>query len=265
MQNIAPRYKPIGLADAVCAIEEMCNHAAAYAYGNVAAPHYLLELDAGNGQTRFVRYVTEMMKSYRIRRFGGLDSYLEFTTDGSMEQLQKMFSVIGHGVFTNHYEGIVAVDITALARVVREKQMRCFISEITKAAKYATIIFFVSPRDARNRSDVDSLVKQITDAFGNKLRILPVQPYTNTELAEMVACNIDDRGIVIKDDGRFLDTLEQIIAAHPVKLARETEDLADEIIKHADFSKFVASVDTKGLYAAFPQDFEAERGNSNAK
>ena len=60
-------------------------------------------------------------------------------------------------------------------------------------------------------------------------------------------------------------TMEAIIACHTPKVARETEDLAEEIIKRADYSHFVAKINTDRLRDAFPAVFIAERGNANAK
>ena len=94
MDNIASVRKPIGLSDAVQAIEEMCNNRAAYAHGGVRVQPIMLELGAGNGQTVFLRYVTDMLKAHKIRHFGGLDHYLEFVTDGTLEQLKEMFADI---------------------------------------------------------------------------------------------------------------------------------------------------------------------------
>lgn len=266
MDNIASVRKPIGLSDAVQAIEEMCNNRAAYAHGGVRVQPIVLELGAGNGQTVFLRYVTDMLKAHKIRHFGGLDHYLEFVTDGTLEQLKEMFADIrSAAVYTNFYEGVVAIDITALGRVITEKQMRYFLSEILKVAQYATIIFYISPEAARNRKEVDQLVEKVMSAFNYKIQLIEVKPYTHAEFAEMVAYNIDDRGVAIEDDGHFMDAMETIVAYHTPKLAREAEDLAEEIIKRADYSHFVATINTDRLRDAFPVAFVDERGNVNAK
>lgn len=196
MDNIASVRKPIGLSDAVQAIEEMCNNRAAYAHGGVRVQPIMLELGAGNGQTVFLRYVTDMLKAHKIRHFGGLDHYLEFVTDGTLEQLKEMFADIrSAAVYTNFYEGVVAIDITALGRVITEKQMRYFLSEILKVAQYATIIFYISPEAARNRKEVDQLVEKVMSAFNYKIQLIEVKPYTHAEFAEMVAYNIRQKRV----------------------------------------------------------------------
>lgn len=65
MDNIASVRKPIGLSDAVQAIEEMCNNRAAYAHGGVRVQPIMLELGAGNGQTVFLihRFIYSMFSS----------------------------------------------------------------------------------------------------------------------------------------------------------------------------------------------------------
>ena len=266
MENIASVRKPIGLSEAIRLIENICSNSAAYARGGKRVKPFMMELDAGNGQTVFLRYVTNMLKAHKIRRFGGLDPYLEFVTDGTMEQLHKMFADISTAAgYTIFYEGVVAIDITALGRVSTEKQMHYFLGEILKVAQYATIIFYISPEAARNRKEVDQLVEKVMSAFNYKIQLIEVKPYTHAEFAEMVAYNIDDRGVAIEDDGHFMATMEAIIACHTPKVARETEDLAEEIIKRADYSHFVATINTDRLRDAFPVAFVDERGNVNAK
>ena len=266
MNTIASVRKPVGLREAVQAIEELCSNCAAYAHGGVRVQPFMLELSSGNGQTVFLRYVTDMLEAHKIRHFGGLDHSLEFVTDGTLEQLQEMFADIrSAAVYTNFYEGVVAIDITALGRVIAEKQMRYFLSEILKVAQHATIIFYISPDVARNRKEVDQLAEKVMSAFNNKIRHIAVKPYTHAEFAEMVVYNIDDRGVAIEDDGHFMDAIETIVACHTPKLARETEDLAEEIIKRADYSHFVATINTGRLRDAFPIAFIEERGNVNAK
>lgn len=266
MEKVASVRKPIGLHEAIKAVEEVCDNAAAYARGGVKVQPLMLELGSGNGQTVFAHYVTDMLKTYKIRHFGGLDHYLEFVTDGTLEQLREMFANIqSAAVYTNNYEGVVAIDITALGKVVMEKQMRYFLTEIVKVAKHATVILYISPDAVRNRKEIDLIEEKVLDTFNHKICFIEVKPYTNAELAEMVVCNIDDRGITIEDDGNFMDTLESIVASQPHRVAREVEDLAEEIVKKADYSHFVATINTNRLRNAFPGVFCDERGNVNAK
>ena len=264
--NISSVKQPIGLREAVQAIKDICNDAPAYAYGRIRIRPVILRLDKGNGQTTFVRYVADMLNTYKIRRFGVINHYLEYVVDGTTEQLQDMFSSIS-SPYTNYYEGVVAIDITALGRVVSEKQMRIFLREIQKVAQHAMVILFLSPNEARNGGELDLLEKKVVEAFGGheSIQVLHASPYTCEEYAEMVMRNIDDRGIAIDDNGHFVNAVEAIIDTQKPKTARDAESLAEKIVKHADYTHFVATIDTDRLRTAFPDAFPVEKGCHNAK
>ena len=103
---------PIGLANAVAAIKKNIDQAHIYHRCGLKPPHYIINLDAGNGQTTLTEYIATSYADYGVRHFGGLDMFLEYTLDGSMEQLKKVFADIrACAVYTNEYEGVIAMDI----------------------------------------------------------------------------------------------------------------------------------------------------------
>ncbi len=263
MDNFSLIRKPVGLADAVTAIDVICQNSAVYMYGGATVPHLLLQLGSGNGQTVFTRYAANKLKIHNIRHFGGLDTYLEFKTDGSMEQLKDMFADIqAAAVYTNFYEGVIAIDVSALGRVIAEKQMRYFLCEISKVAQHATIFFYISPDELRIQKEADALIAKIMDAFKQRIRNIKVNPYTYTDLVEMVVCDIEDRGISIKDYEEFVDALGRIVSISPPKFAKETTEIAEKIIAYADYSSFTATIDSDNLRRAFSHAFTSERGNT---
>ena len=83
---------PIGLAGAVAAIKKNIDQAHIYHRCGLKPPHYIINLDAGNGQTTLTEYIATSYADYGVRHFGGLDMFLEYTLDGSMEQLKKVFA-----------------------------------------------------------------------------------------------------------------------------------------------------------------------------
>ena len=93
---------PAGANELVVAISSLCEEKNAYKHCGIKPPHYVVSLDAGNGQTTVVRYIADVMLNNDIRSFRGMDQYLEYRLDGSMDQLKQVFGDIGScAVYTN--------------------------------------------------------------------------------------------------------------------------------------------------------------------
>ena len=62
-----------------------------------------------------------------------LDLFLEYTLDGTLPQMRQVFADIDAcAVYTNGFEGVVAVDITALSEYAEEEQAAFFLEGIEK-------------------------------------------------------------------------------------------------------------------------------------
>ena len=174
---------PIGLAEAVAAIKKNIDQAHIYHRCGLKPPHYIINLDAGDGQTTLTEYIATSYADYGVRHFGGLDMFLEYTLDGSMEQLKKVFAdVRACAVYTNEYEGVIAMDISKLVNHVNETQLDVFISEISKISSSATLVLFVPSTMNRN---VATLMGRIREALDD-VEILNIKPYIPEDLVEII-------------------------------------------------------------------------------
>lgn len=145
--------------------------------------HFLVELDSEEKQTKLTEYITDFFQGNKIRHFGGRDAYLEYCVDGSMAQLKWMFAdIISSAVYTNEFEGVIAMDIALLASKVNEAQMTYFLNEIKRISKHATLIFFVSEVNSRNQI---LMIKKIR-AVVEKINYFPVKSYDSTEQLQLV-------------------------------------------------------------------------------
>ena len=227
---------PIGLAGAVAAIKKNIDQAHIYHRCGLKPPHYIINLDAGNGQTTLTEYIATSYADYGVRHFGGLDMFLEYTLDGSMEQLKKVFADIkACAVYTNEYEGVIAMDISKLANHVNETQLDVFVGEITKISSSATLVLFVP--SAMNRN-VATLVWRIRDALDD-VEILDIKPYTPEDLVEIIKGMITDAGVVI-DESIELDKflLNAVIDEH-VSNVKSAKRFSQIMIKNANFDGFL--------------------------
>lgn len=227
---------PIGLTDAVAAIKKNIDQAHIYHRCGLKPPHYIINLDAGNGQTTLTEYIATSYADHVVRHFGGLDMFLEYTLDGSMEQLKKVFADIrACAVYTNEYEGVIAMDVSKLVNHVNETQLDVFIGEISKISSSATLVLFVP--SAMNRN-VATLMGRIRDALDD-VEILNIKPYNPEELVEIIKGMISDAGVVM-DESIELDKffLNAVIDEHitNVKSAKKFSQL---MVKNANFDGFL--------------------------
>ena len=90
--------------------------------------------------------------------------------------------IISSAVYTNEFEGVIAMDIALLASKVNEAQMTYFLNEIKRISKHATLIFFVSEVNSRNQI---LMIKKIR-AVVEKINYFPVKSYDSTEQLQLV-------------------------------------------------------------------------------
>ena len=239
---------PIGLAGAVAAIKKNIDQAHIYYRCGLKPPHYIINLDAGNGQTTLTEYIATSYADYGVRHFGGLDMFLEYTLDGSMEQLKKVFADIrACAVYTNEYEGVIAMDISKLVNHVNETQLDVFISEISKISSSATLVLFVP--SAMNRN-VATLMGRIREALDD-VEILNSKPYIPEDLVEIIKGMITDAGVVIDESIEFDKFLLNAIIDEHITNVKSAKKFSQVMVKNANFDGFLPKLGIVEIEKAF--------------
>ena len=245
----------VGLEAAVNCLEQICAEQEVYRRFDLALPHLLVALDAGEGQTTFTRFFARNAQHHRLRHFGGMDPYLEFTLTGEMTQLQNVFQQIRDcAVYTNAYEGIVALDIAALTNCINEAQIPYFLEQVKRCAAHATMIFYIPRSPSRN---LNLLVSKLRGCV-EELMEVQTEPYTPGELAQIGALELEKRGVHIRQPQQFQDDLAFVITARQIKTATQSCRMVQSILKRADFSGFTPAVDPQKLRQAFATEFGRE-------
>lgn len=248
MYRIPEIDPPVGLRAMVTAVDEICKSAAMYRHGNATPGHFLVTLDAGNGRTTLVQHMADMFAAHRIRHFGGLDPFLEFTVAGTTVQLKQILGTIRNcAVYTNHYNGIIAMDIAALAGHMGEPIFQYFLTEIAEVAAEATIIFFLPGTLNRNQ---ELLAEKLCAALDDELQFIRLGDYTDEELAQIVELTMENGGIEIREPEQFHEALVGEINACGIRTAGEAVKMAGKIMRKADYSRFHVTIEVEQLKAA---------------
>lgn len=239
---------PIGLEAAVAAVQKSLKQAHIYRRCGLKPPHYIINLDGGNGQTTLTEYIAETFANSGVRHFGGLDTFLEYTLDGSMEQLKKVFADIRScAVYTNVYEGVIAMDISKLSNHINETQVNVFIDEISKISCYATFIFYIQSKISRNTANLLSKIHEVLD----EVEIIDVSPYSSEELAEITKRMIVDSGVMIEDDERVNKLLLEAVLAEEVDTVKMAKKLSQTMIRNSNFNGFIPTLSVVDIESVF--------------
>ena len=144
-------------------MNQLILHSDIYRKGDEKPPHFLIKQKNDNGRAYVTNYIADTLYENKLRRFGGLDICLEYTLDGSLKQVKQIFSDISsNAVYTNEYEGVVAMDVTKLARYLNEFQVDYFLENIVRVAENATMVIYY---DGCAGKRMDALVDRIKEAL----------------------------------------------------------------------------------------------------
>ncbi|MBQ7916388.1 MAG: hypothetical protein IJ315_06330 [Firmicutes bacterium] len=226
----------IGMGGLREAIENICANKGMYAHSSVKVPDFIVKLNPGNGQSTVLHFVTECFKENKIRNFRSLDDCLEMKLDGTLGQLRMvMASIRDHAVYTNYYEGVVGMDISALEDRINESQIGVFLDEVKELSKNTTFVFFVPEKVSKN---MQMLIDKLNDALDEHVVTFEAHEYSEDELAMIVENAVYEFGIALEDADEFHSVMLDVIAQRQIKNAKEAAGLAEKAIRFADYSGF---------------------------
>lgn len=226
----------IGMDNIKTEMKMLVDNSNAYKKGGARVPNYIINLDAGNGQTFTTETITDVLVNNRLREFHGLDEYLEYKPDGTMANIKWMFADIAdNAVYDNGYKGVVSVDVTKLANVQNGFEMKYFEEHLKEVSETATIIVYCST-SLGNKGI--KLKDKIRSMIGN-VKEIDICEYTSFDLADMVIQNISERGIDIPDKNKVTKILSDVISKTEVKSAKAAVGLAEKLVFYADYSELV--------------------------
>ena len=224
---------PVGLAPLVSHVEEICKNAGRYCGTElVKPPHLLLTLDAGEGRTTAASYIARAYQANRVRSFGGLERMLEYELDGTMVGVRSMLAdTQANAVYTNHFEGVLAIAPAALAAHLQEAQTALFLRKLPELGRYATLVLFVPAEQSRN---LVQLTQKIRSALP-ELEEVEAPAYTERELAEITGRVLEVGGVRLAPEGLDEALLQEVRKARG-KTAKDAERLARTLARRLSLS-----------------------------
>ena len=199
-------------------------------------PHYIVNINAGDGRTTLLEYMADMYKNSDVMDFySGLDDFIEIKFDGTFSQFKKAEGEIDSAaVYYNSYRGIIGIDASALAVHKNETQWTEYLNLVKEIAKDAIIVLFILQQPTKN----DLFVAEETMKVVDNMEMVNVEPYSIDELASIVEKNIISKGVEIICYDEIHSILLNIIESKNIKSAKEALKLTKIFIRSADFSNF---------------------------
>ena len=232
----------VGLYDLKSNITEIISNSDAYKKGGAHIPHMFMNLTHENGQSTVADYITSKINENNLRKFCGLDTLLEYRLSGELAQLKRVFEdVKNNAVYRNAYEGVVAIDISALSEYINEYQVDYFIEQIEQIGRNATLIIYYDKSLGKRMK----LIKEsVIQSLGNCIDIT-VDPYSIEELAEIVVEDIKKRGIKVDSDEELEMMLCDVVEKNNVKSAKQAVAVAEELTFYVDYSGITPEINAK--------------------
>lgn len=235
-------------------LKALSDNADAYRRCSVKVPNFVMNIPRGNGQSFVAENITVFLHDHELRNFPELDEMKEYRLDGTMAQTKKVFEDIrSNAVYTNEFEGVIAIDVSALAEYVNESQTDYFVEQICEVSKDATVIIYY---DDSLGKQINIVKERIVTEMGNCIDI-NVPPYTLEEYAEIIVDNMLERGVDVVLDQDMGKILFNIIASYNVTTAKQAIGVAEKLILLADYSSYAPRLDLKALKKHFGSGISA--------
>ena len=232
----------VGLESLKTAMSEIVSKADAYRKGGAKVPHVVMNLTHENGQSIVANYISSVLYENRLRKFCGLDILLEYRVDGNLRKMKRIFEdIASNAVYTNEYEGVVALDISELSEFINEFQVDYFVEQIGSVAQNATVIIYY---DASLGKRMQIIKERVVNTIGNCIDV-PVTPYSQKEYFEIVVQNIIDRGIEVDTGDDLKNILCRVMDTYHVTSARQAVAVAEDLAFYADYSHFTPRINSK--------------------
>ncbi len=231
-KNITP---PVGHELFIMKVQNDCENAEAHRMGVLSISDMAVCLSKGEGRTTLIKYLVDMYKEHGVLDFrSGLDECLEFTLDGSPQQIKKIRAQIeSAAVYRNHYEGIIVFDPSELAKHLYEVQMRDFISLVEDVSSHAVLVFFFPNKPNRAEMQLMDKLRKSLDPW-----VIEYEAYEDEEdIARIVERYFTDRGIHIETPEKSHDLILDFIGYHCLSHASEAIDLAKMLLVDVDYTK----------------------------
>lgn len=241
--------KPVGLETFVSRIEEICSNPNAYHRCNVKPSHFLLNLDAGNGHSTVAAYVSDAFRTYGIRHFGGRELFLEYTLNGSKDQLiQVLDNIKDSADYTNEYEGVIAIDISGLAAHLNEDQVSIFLKELPAIGEHATLILYVPSSISRNMT---LLIDKVCATLEDELEVVKVEAYSEENLVAIIRELVKESGVDMEDGVDIDSCIQAAIRQTGASTIKDAKRLTQVMVKNANFDHFIPELNCKLINTTF--------------
>ena len=233
----------IGIEGIKKEMNKMEKQADAYKIWGVKIPHIIANLTPKNGQTYVAEYITSILQTYKLRKFCGLDALREYKLDGTLKNVKQVFEDISRSaVYTNEFEGVIAIDVSALSGFTNEYQVDFFVDHIAKVGETATVIIYYNDKLGKC---MEVIKDRICNAIGKYVEI-HVEPYSVWEFSEIVMECLKKRGIEIEQINEELRSfICWVVNDRNISTAKEAAEVAEELLFYVDHKENIPPIDIR--------------------
>ncbi len=233
----------VGMESIKKEMNRIVEHADAYKMGGVKVPHIVANLAPKNGQTYVAEYITSVLQTYKLRKFCGLDVLREYRLDGSLRNIKRVFEDISRSaVYTNEFEGVVAIDVSALSGFTNEYQLEFFADHIAKVGENATVIIYYNDKLGKCMETVRG---RICGVIGKYVDI-HVEEYSKQEISEIVVECLKEREINFEEVEKDLRNLICcLINNRNISNAKEAAEVAEELLFAVDYKQHIPKINIR--------------------
>lgn len=220
-------------------------------------PTLFIQLSEQSDKQEIVECVLDFLKKNALKEFNSLKESLVYTLTNSIDDIEEIFLDIEYNtVFTNSFEGLIAIDVTKLYDCLDNETKSFFINKISKIKESSNIIFFDSTNFSKNNND---LVKMLREEFID-MRIIDIteDEKTNNNALEIIIDSLSEHGI--EYDDKTINAISIILTMSNIKTKKAFYNFKKNILCSIDFTSATPKLTSDILINKFKITKNNEKG-----
>lgn len=215
----------------------------------IPLPVFMIETSNTKVKEDIMDYLLQVCKENNLREFNSYTELEIHTLKDTKNGISDVFDhIYDNSVYTNEFEGLVAIDISCLQNMLKDDRCSFFFEETAELAKTSTIVLFNC--DVNNRNKI-RLNEKVSQNFAN-LKIISLDCSETLDYVQSLFTTLNSYNIMY-DKSDLIEVLTQLVTISKIETEDDLQILQEKVLLCADASSREVKLNSNMLNVLFEE------------